>query len=181
MGWCALTVSASPFSTRATRRGCRATVLLFCMKTGAAILWAVQETGEIVRRHQGRFTTYTEVQGVPSDVIPLGEDEQGNLLLFPHCDTSELEFFVAASAVTMLAVSKNSTSISLLPSGQMVRLAASNGQDTVHALAALGRKRVKATAPPHVALPAGWANRHRHLSRAKRICRRIFCSLLCSP
>ena len=46
-------------------------------------LWAVLENGEIVRRHQGRFTTYAQAQGVPESVVPqLGEDEQGNLLLY---------------------------------------------------------------------------------------------------
>ena len=46
-------------------------------------LWAVLENGEIVRRHQGRFTTYAPAQGVPTGIVPqLGEDEQGNLLLY---------------------------------------------------------------------------------------------------
>ncbi len=46
-------------------------------------LWAVLENGGIVRRHQGRFTTYAQAQGVPEGVIPqLGEDEQGNVLLY---------------------------------------------------------------------------------------------------
>ncbi|MFN0123190.1 MAG: two-component regulator propeller domain-containing protein [Blastocatellia bacterium] len=46
-------------------------------------LWAVLENGGIVRRHQGRFTTYALAQGVPEGVVPqLGEDEQGNVLLY---------------------------------------------------------------------------------------------------
>ncbi len=45
-------------------------------------LWATLETGEVVRRHQGRFTTYTLPQSFPNshgDV--LGDDGQGNLLV----------------------------------------------------------------------------------------------------
>lgn len=45
-------------------------------------LWATLETGEIVRRHQGRFTTYTLPQRLSNshgDV--LGDDGQGNLLI----------------------------------------------------------------------------------------------------
>jgi signal transduction histidine kinase/ligand-binding sensor domain-containing protein len=45
-------------------------------------LWAALETGGLVRRHQGRFTTYTKGQGLAEDLVTsLGDDGQGNLLL----------------------------------------------------------------------------------------------------
>jgi len=46
-------------------------------------LWAMLDTGEIVRRHQGRFTTYTEGLELPGGAIPLlGDDGQGNVALY---------------------------------------------------------------------------------------------------
>ena len=46
-------------------------------------LWATMETGEIVRQHQRRFTTYTQAHGLPGDPVPwLTEDAQGNVLVF---------------------------------------------------------------------------------------------------
>jgi signal transduction histidine kinase/ligand-binding sensor domain-containing protein len=49
-------------------------------------LWATAENGIIVRQHQGRYTTYNQAQGVPSDpflLLPiLGDDGQGNLVLY---------------------------------------------------------------------------------------------------
>lgn len=45
-------------------------------------LWATLETGEVVRRHLGRFTAYDRANGLPGNVNPeLIEDEQGNLLI----------------------------------------------------------------------------------------------------
>ncbi len=46
-------------------------------------LWAVLENGEIVRRHQGRFSMYT-AQGMPEGIPLLGEDEQGNVVLYSY-------------------------------------------------------------------------------------------------
>ncbi len=46
-------------------------------------LWASLETNGLVRRHQGRFTTYTIVQGLPIEgITSMGDDGQGNLLVF---------------------------------------------------------------------------------------------------
>jgi len=46
-------------------------------------LWAGVETGEVVRRHQGRFTTYTKTQGLPGDLLPrLADDGQGNVAIY---------------------------------------------------------------------------------------------------
>ncbi|MEP6742901.1 MAG: two-component regulator propeller domain-containing protein [bacterium] len=46
-------------------------------------LWAALETGEVVRRHQGRFTTYNQAQGLPGDPLPrLADDGQGNVVLY---------------------------------------------------------------------------------------------------
>ena len=46
-------------------------------------LWAGVETGEVVRRHQGRFTTYTQAQGLPGDALPrLADDGQGNVAIY---------------------------------------------------------------------------------------------------
>lgn len=45
-------------------------------------LWASLETGEVVRRQQGRFTTYNQANGLPGNINPLlSEDDQGNLLI----------------------------------------------------------------------------------------------------
>ncbi len=45
-------------------------------------LWASLETGGLVRRHEGRFTTYTKGQGLPFDGVPaLSDDGQGNLII----------------------------------------------------------------------------------------------------
>lgn len=45
-------------------------------------LWATLETGEVVRRQQGRFTSYNQAQGLPGISNPLLiEDDQGNLLI----------------------------------------------------------------------------------------------------
>src|SRR5215813_6325832 len=42
-------------------------------------LWATLETGEVVRRHQGRFTTYTLKQLLVGQQFPmLDDDGQGN-------------------------------------------------------------------------------------------------------
>jgi signal transduction histidine kinase/ligand-binding sensor domain-containing protein len=41
-------------------------------------LWATLETGEVVRRHQGRFSAFTPMQNPPGQQYPLlGDDEQG--------------------------------------------------------------------------------------------------------
>ncbi|MGI8835705.1 MAG: ligand-binding sensor domain-containing protein [Pyrinomonadaceae bacterium] len=55
-------------------------------------LWAGLETGEVVRRHQGRFTTYTQAQGLPNDIFPrLADDGQGNLIIYyMHFDPEDL-------------------------------------------------------------------------------------------
>jgi signal transduction histidine kinase/ligand-binding sensor domain-containing protein len=46
-------------------------------------LWAMLDTGEIVRRHQGRFTTYTEGLELLGDAVPLlGDDGQGNVAVY---------------------------------------------------------------------------------------------------
>lgn len=48
-------------------------------------LWAVVETGQIVRRHKGRFTTYNQDDGLPisQSTLPwLATDENGKLSLF---------------------------------------------------------------------------------------------------
>jgi signal transduction histidine kinase/ligand-binding sensor domain-containing protein len=46
-------------------------------------LWAALETGEVVRRHQGRFITYTQAQGLPGDALPrLADDGQGNVAIY---------------------------------------------------------------------------------------------------
>ena len=46
-------------------------------------LWAMSDTGETVRRHQGRFTTYTEGLQLPAGAIPLlGDDGQGNVAIY---------------------------------------------------------------------------------------------------
>ncbi len=45
-------------------------------------LWATMETGELVRRHQGRFTTYNQAQGLPAEpYLMLTDDGQGNLVV----------------------------------------------------------------------------------------------------
>jgi signal transduction histidine kinase/ligand-binding sensor domain-containing protein len=46
-------------------------------------LWAALETGEVVRRHQGYFATYTQAQGLRGDGLPrLADDGQGNLVVY---------------------------------------------------------------------------------------------------
>lgn len=46
-------------------------------------LWAGLDTGEVVRRHQGRFTTYTQAQGLPNEGSPrLADDGQGNVVIY---------------------------------------------------------------------------------------------------
>jgi len=46
-------------------------------------LWASTEFGEIVRRHQGRFTTYGHAHGLPGGQVPsLAEDANGNLIVY---------------------------------------------------------------------------------------------------
>src|SRR2546427_10227101 len=46
-------------------------------------LWAALETGEVVRRHQGRFTTYNQAQGSPGNTFPkLSGDGRGNVVLY---------------------------------------------------------------------------------------------------
>jgi len=45
-------------------------------------LWASTEGGEVTRRHEGRFTTYTDRDGLPDDPYSsLGDDGQGNLVV----------------------------------------------------------------------------------------------------
>src|SRR6185295_2842680 len=45
-------------------------------------LWATLETGEVVRRHDGHFTTYGKADGLSGDTSPkLGGDSQGNLII----------------------------------------------------------------------------------------------------
>lgn len=66
-------------------------------------LWATTESGEIVRRHKGGFTTYNQSHGVPGDTYPgLGDDGQGNLVLFyPRYNNDELT--MALSGLSMRA------------------------------------------------------------------------------
>ena len=46
-------------------------------------LWAMVDTGEIVRRHQGRFTTYSDGLELPGRSIPLlGDDGQGDVAIY---------------------------------------------------------------------------------------------------
>jgi ligand-binding sensor domain-containing protein len=46
-------------------------------------LWASTEFGEVVRQHQGRFTTYGQAQGLPAGQVPsLAADAQGNLIVY---------------------------------------------------------------------------------------------------
>lgn len=46
-------------------------------------LWATLESGEVVRRHQGHFTTYTQAHGLRGDGLPkLSGDGQGNVILY---------------------------------------------------------------------------------------------------
>jgi ligand-binding sensor domain-containing protein len=47
-------------------------------------LWATQETGEVVRKHQGRFTTYDRAHGLPADsFVPfLDDDGKGNVVVY---------------------------------------------------------------------------------------------------
>ena len=46
-------------------------------------VWAGLETGEVVRRQQGRFTTYGQAQGLPNDVFPrLTDDGHGNVAIY---------------------------------------------------------------------------------------------------
>jgi ligand-binding sensor domain-containing protein len=53
-------------------------------------LWATLETGEVVRRQQGRFTSYNQAQGLPGISNPLLiEDDQGNLLIAYNDWTSD--------------------------------------------------------------------------------------------
>src|SRR5688572_5795679 len=50
----------------------------------AGDLWATLETRQVVRLHQGRFTVYTQAQGLPDAPIfsfTLSGDEQGNVLI----------------------------------------------------------------------------------------------------
>ena len=51
-------------------------------------LWATVETGQVIRRHQGRFAIHTD-EGLPRDGIPgLSDDGQGNTVL--HYDQSTI-------------------------------------------------------------------------------------------
>jgi signal transduction histidine kinase/ligand-binding sensor domain-containing protein len=46
-------------------------------------LWAALETGEVVRRHQGRFATYTQAEGLRTDALPkLADDGQGSVVIY---------------------------------------------------------------------------------------------------
>ena len=55
-------------------------------------LWAALETGEVVRRHQGRFTTYNQAQGLPGSGLPgLADDGHGNMVIYyQQFSTNEL-------------------------------------------------------------------------------------------
>ena len=55
-------------------------------------LWAALETGEVVRRHQGRFTTYNQAQGLPGGGLPgLADDGHGNMVIYyQQFSTNEL-------------------------------------------------------------------------------------------
>ena len=45
-------------------------------------LWATLEGGEVVRRREGRFSTYTQAHGLPSERVPnLWGDDQGNVIV----------------------------------------------------------------------------------------------------
>ena len=45
-------------------------------------LWSALETGGLVRRHHGRFTTFTSIHGIPLDyLVTLNDDGQGNLIV----------------------------------------------------------------------------------------------------
>src|SRR5262247_295906 len=49
----------------------------------AGDLWATLETGEVVRRHQGHFTTYALKQAPASPSFPmLNDDGQGNAAIY---------------------------------------------------------------------------------------------------
>ncbi|HQR36661.1 MAG TPA: two-component regulator propeller domain-containing protein [Blastocatellia bacterium] len=53
-------------------------------------LWATLETGEVVRRHQGRFTSFNRTHGLPGDTNPLlVEDEQGHPLIVYYGSTAD--------------------------------------------------------------------------------------------
>ena len=45
-------------------------------------LWASTEKGFITRLHQGSFVTYTTENGLPDNLVSLGDDGYGNLMLF---------------------------------------------------------------------------------------------------
>src|SRR6476469_2890750 len=46
-------------------------------------LWAALETGEVVRRHKGRFATYTQAEGLRTDALPkLADDGHGNVVIY---------------------------------------------------------------------------------------------------
>ena len=46
-------------------------------------LWAMLDTGQVVRRHQGRFTTYSEGLELPGGAVPLvSDDGQGNVAIY---------------------------------------------------------------------------------------------------
>jgi signal transduction histidine kinase/ligand-binding sensor domain-containing protein len=56
---------------------------LFC--TAAGDLWAGTEGSGITQYHQGRFTTYTMQDGLPSNaVVGISGDERGNLWVLAH-------------------------------------------------------------------------------------------------
>jgi len=65
-------------------------------------LWMTLETGQVVRRHQGRFTTLTQADGLPAEVNPwLGNDEQGNAVIYQGQVGGEQREWVASIALRL--------------------------------------------------------------------------------
>jgi len=58
-------------------------VSLFEDRTGG--LWATLESGEVVQRQEGRFTTYSKMHGLPGDAVPkLFGDSEGKVIVSYH-------------------------------------------------------------------------------------------------
>ena len=56
---------------------------LHIYEDGQGDLWATTESSGLTRLRQGRFTTYTTLDGLPSNLVSsIGGDGQGNLLMF---------------------------------------------------------------------------------------------------
>jgi signal transduction histidine kinase/ligand-binding sensor domain-containing protein len=75
---------------------------------GDGDLWAGTESSGLARLHEGRFTTYTTVHGLPNNTVTsLGGDGQGRLLLFvdaqPWCRVGERFQPVAMAAAGKIA------------------------------------------------------------------------------